>query len=82
VKKANLLKTLKERGYFPVPKVKAAVVVGAIEEVDDDNDDDVEEDPSVPSAGDYDYLLGMPIWSLTRERVCTNIYESISSLCI
>ncbi|KAJ3071877.1 hypothetical protein HDU98_004683 [Podochytrium sp. JEL0797] len=69
-KKLDILNELVRREYFRIPKVKAAKVAG-----DDlpDNEDDEEESVGgdVPTMGDYDYLLGMAIWSLTYEKVET-----------
>lgn len=64
-KKAVLVSELKEKGFKPFPKVAEAVKAGEDEPV-------VEEDESDSSdnlSNAYDYLLGMPIWSLTQERV-------------
>jgi DNA topoisomerase-2 len=41
-------------------------------EADEEGGDDEEDDPSVDksgTSGGYNYLLSMPIWSLTLERV-------------
>jgi hypothetical protein len=56
------LRTLK---FTPFPKnnKKAIAVAGETEQTLDD------EDAEAGQAGDYDYLLGMAIWSLTAEKV-------------
>ncbi|KAI8620983.1 DNA topoisomerase [Chytriomyces sp. MP71] len=76
-KKADILKELVKRDYFRVPKGKVAKnssdTAGGDGDVEGDeeelNEDDSGRDPSIPKAGDYDYLLSMPIWSLTFEKV-------------
>ncbi|KAJ4270323.1 DNA topoisomerase 2 [Fusarium torreyae] len=65
-KKTVLVQELRERDYEAFPrggdKKKTA------DEEDDEEDQDVEGD-SDNGARDYDYLLSMPIWSLTAERL-------------
>ncbi|QDS73057.1 DNA topoisomerase 2 [Venturia effusa] len=69
-KKTILMAELKKLNFKPFPKVedasKAAETERALEGTDDDDETvgglDV-------GARDYDYLLGMAIWSLTQERV-------------
>ncbi|OBT66159.1 hypothetical protein VE03_05077 [Pseudogymnoascus sp. 23342-1-I1] len=65
--KPKLVAELRAKKYEPFPKVKDAKKAG-------EADDVVENDEEVPDneeggARDYDYLLGLPIWSLTQERV-------------
>ncbi|RSM18389.1 hypothetical protein CDV31_002713 [Fusarium ambrosium] len=67
-KKAVLVQELRDRKYEAFPpggdKKKTA------DEEDDDGDDNQEvEGDSDGGARDYDYLLSMPIWSLTAERL-------------
>ena len=78
VKKAVLVETLKKQGYatFEPPSKKKA----QNEAADDDEEDDAV-DVGAAEAGantkaaaqaaarGYDYLLGMPLWSLTMEKV-------------
>ena len=60
-KKDDLMKDLKEKGFKVYRKsIKA---VKATEELDDE---DVEQSSM---ASDYDYLLSMPIWNMTAEKV-------------
>ncbi|KAM0563559.1 hypothetical protein ACHAPJ_001283 [Fusarium lateritium] len=65
-KKTVLVQELRDRDYEAFPrggdKKKTA------DEEDDEEDQDVEGD-SDNGARDYDYLLSMPIWSLTAERL-------------
>ncbi|KAJ4360663.1 DNA topoisomerase 2 [Didymosphaeria variabile] len=66
-KKAVLVEELKKLGFTPFPKVTDAKKAG---EQEDAQQDDEENDRDVAAgASDYDYLLGMAIWSLTQERV-------------
>jgi DNA topoisomerase-2 len=63
-KKADLVAELREKDFRPFPKVAKAKAAG-------ENEDAEEDEPEATSgtSADYDYLLGMPIWSLTREKV-------------
>lgn len=64
-KKADLVVELRKKDFRPFPKQSKAKVVGDVEE--DGADEATEEGPS--SDNDYDYLLGMAIWNLTKEKV-------------
>ncbi|KAF9242373.1 DNA topoisomerase [Melanogaster broomeanus] len=66
-KKVDLMAELRKLKFRPFPKVAKAKAVGETEEMDQEEDEPAAED--VPGATDYDYLLGMPIWSLTREKI-------------
>ncbi|CAF9905090.1 MAG: DNA topoisomerase 2 [Heterodermia speciosa] len=66
-KKLALVSELKKLGFRAFPKVADAVKEGELAPIAD-NDEEVEEDIDT-GASAYDYLLGMPIWSLTQERV-------------
>lgn len=68
-KKAVLVAELKRLGFKTFPKVAEAKKAGETEEVVEDDEEASEEDNGEVGARDYDYLLGMPIWSLTQERV-------------
>ena len=61
-KKAAIVTELREKDFRPFPKVRKAKAAGEVEDV-------VEEEESEGADSDYDYLLGMPIYSLTREKV-------------
>ena len=66
-RKLDLVKELKDKGFKAIPKVAEPLKEGELEPIADDDED--EEDQEAVEAADYDYLLGMPIWSLTKERV-------------
>lgn len=61
-KKAAIVAELREKDFRPFPKVSKAKAAGEDQDV-------VEEEESEGADSDYDYLLGMPIYSLTREKV-------------
>ena len=63
--KATLMQELKEKAFKPIPKAADPAKQGETEEVAESSDD---EEPALGSDS-YDYLLGMAIWSLTKERV-------------
>ncbi|CRG90833.1 DNA topoisomerase II [Talaromyces islandicus] len=66
-KKSVLITELKEKGFKGFPKISQAVKAGETEQVVED--EGAEEAESEIDSSAYDYLLGMPIWSLTQERV-------------
>lgn len=72
-KKAVIVAELRKLNFRPFPKVAKAKAAGEDEPVveDEDEDEDEEEISAVKGAkpSDYDYLLGMPIHSLTQEKV-------------
>lgn len=69
-KKSALVTELQKLGFKRFPKVADAKKEGEFEAVvEDDNADDADDVDTAAGASDYDYLLGMAIWSLTQERV-------------
>jgi DNA topoisomerase-2 len=71
-KKADIVAELRKKDFKPFPKVSKAKAAGETEAVveEDDDDDDAEVEAGKNAiANDYDYLLGMAIWSLTQEKV-------------
>lgn len=58
-KRDELLNELRKRGFKAFPKVARA----ATEEAEEGDEE------ASASAGDYDYLLSMPMWNLTMEKV-------------
>ena len=69
-KKADLVAQLVKDGYVAFePAAKKKKVDGDASD-DDDGADDAADDPKkAASARGYDYLLGLPLWSLTKEKV-------------
>lgn len=66
-KKADIVAELRRKDFKPFPKVAQAKEAGETADV-------VEEEPEAPtvnseSNSDFDYLLGMAIWNLTKEKV-------------
>lgn len=73
-KKQVLIAELQEKGFERFPKIDGMQKKSDIDQ--EDNNEEAEEIKVDPEAGvavlkdsDYDYLLGMAIWSLTQERV-------------
>lgn len=64
-KKADIVVDLKAHNFTPFPKKKA----GAKEDEAEGENEDEEEAEVAGSTSDYDYLLNMPIYSLTKEKV-------------
>ena len=69
-KKAVLVDELRKLKFDPFPKTVDSRKQGETEPiVDPDADPDEENENATLGANDYDYLLGMAIWSLTQERI-------------
>jgi len=70
-KKAVLVAELDKHNFKRIPKVIDAKKEGEFEPVVDEGNEDESADDVETAAGanDFDYLLGMAIWSLTQERV-------------
>lgn len=67
-KKADIVAELRKLDFRPFSKVSKAKKAGETEElveIDDENDDDGNDSKD----SDFDYLMGMAIWSLTKEKV-------------
>jgi DNA topoisomerase-2 len=62
-KKSDIVVELRKKEFRPFPKVSKAKDSGETEDVVED------EEEVHGSDSDYDYLLGMAIWSLTKEKV-------------
>lgn len=62
-KKADIVVDLKKHKFRPFPKISKAKEAGEEEEA-------LEDDADTSNGSDYDYLLGMAISSLTKEKVC------------
>lgn len=67
-KKSVLVNELKEKGFKPIAKVVEAAKLGEDEPVVEEGEEADNRETEVLSSS-YDYLLGMPMWSLTQERV-------------
>ncbi|KAF8523124.1 DNA topoisomerase II [Hysterangium stoloniferum] len=65
-KKVDLVAELRKRDFKAFPKIQKAKLSGETEEAAEDED---EVDNKNNGSTDFDYLLGMPIWSLTHEKV-------------
>ncbi|KAF8203734.1 type II DNA topoisomerase [Pholiota molesta] len=66
-KKADIVSDLRRHKFRPFPKSAAAKASGETEPTVEDEDE--EESDSNESQADFDYLLGMAIWSLTKEKI-------------
>jgi DNA topoisomerase II len=66
-KKADIVSELRAKGFRPFKKVSKAKAAGETADVVDA--DEEEEEQATGADSDYDYLLGMAIWSLTKEKV-------------
>lgn len=66
-KKGDIVHELRKLGFRPFPKVSKAKAAGETEEAIPDPDE--EEPDEEGTDADFDYLLGMQIWSLTKEKV-------------
>lgn len=68
-KKAVLVAELDKAQYMRFPKISDAKKQGEFEAVVEQDDDESEDAETTAGGSDFDYLLGMAIWSLTQERV-------------
>nr|POE53574.1 dna topoisomerase 2 [Quercus suber] len=68
-KKSVLVTELHKLGFTRFPKVADAKKEGEFEAVVEEENEEPDDAETAASANDYDYLLGMAIWSLTEERV-------------
>ncbi|KAI4263914.1 MAG: hypothetical protein L6R42_000952, partial [Xanthoria sp. 1 TBL-2021] len=66
-KKADLVIELRTKHFKPIGKTVDASKQGEFAPTADNEDENEEEVDA--GASSYDYLLGMPLWSLTKERV-------------
>ena len=78
-KKSSILTELREKKYDPCPpKVERNVTDAIVEDLDeaarnanasDDSEEEASDEQLKENERDFDYLLSLPIWSLTMERV-------------
>lgn len=67
-KKVDIVADLRKLEFTPFPKVTKAKTANAEDAEEEDEDEDEDDNPT-GAVTDYDYLLGMPIYSLTREKI-------------
>ncbi|EGE78098.1 DNA topoisomerase II [Blastomyces dermatitidis ATCC 18188] len=68
--KAQLVQELKEKGFKAIAKVSDAAKQGEkAPVVNRDDEESSDSEDTELAANSFDYLLGMPLWSLTKERV-------------
>lgn len=65
-KKADIVGDLKKHEFRPYPKGPKAVTTETSPEQDEDDD---EGETVMSTTTDFDYLLSMGIWNLTKEKV-------------
>ena len=68
-KKSVLVNELQKLGFTRFPKIVDAKKEGEFEPIVEEEHDESDDVETAAGASDYDYLLGMAIWSLTQERV-------------
>ena len=68
-RKADIVVDLRKHGFRAFPKNKSAKEAGETEDAAEDDDDEDEVKANGETLADFDYLLGMPIWSLTKEKI-------------
>ncbi|XP_061445305.1 DNA topoisomerase 2-alpha isoform X2 [Rhineura floridana] len=68
--KKELIQVLIQRGYDsdPVKKWKESQQKGNDETPEEEGDSDRENEPAAASGPDFNYLLNMPLWYLTKEK--------------
>ena len=67
-RKADIVQELRKKQFRPFPKVAKAKAAGETEDVVEEEDEENETGGSTGNLSDFDYLLGMAIWSLTKEK--------------
>ncbi|KAL5535074.1 TOP2 [Sanghuangporus sanghuang] len=65
-KKADIVADLRKKNFRPFPKVSKAKAAG---ETEDALEDIEAEEQETGTTSDFDYLLGMPIYNLTHEKI-------------
>lgn len=69
-KKADIVKELRELQFTPFPKTSKQKEEEATAVIENQVDEDeLAVIAGQPSNSDFDYLLGMAIWNLTKEKV-------------
>ncbi|KAF5361648.1 hypothetical protein D9758_007365 [Tetrapyrgos nigripes] len=67
-KKADIVVDLKAHKFKPIPKKKKKAPTED-EEAEEEMEQAEEEEAITGTTTDYDYLLSMPIWNLTKEKI-------------
>ncbi|OCH88973.1 type II DNA topoisomerase [Obba rivulosa] len=67
-KKVDIVAELRKKDFRPFPKVAKAKAAGETEDALEDEDDSGDKSLNATTT-DYDYLLGMAIYSLTKEKI-------------
>ncbi|TFK47941.1 type II DNA topoisomerase [Heliocybe sulcata] len=67
-RKVDIVAELRQKDFRPFPKVVKAKAAGEEEQVVELENVEQEE-AATGASSDYDYLLGMAIWSLTKEKI-------------
>lgn len=71
-KKKVMVEELKKKNYDPDPvkawKLKQNKDEALVEQMDDEEEESSQPDEESDLAGQYDYLLGMTMWTLTKEK--------------
>ncbi|RXW18452.1 hypothetical protein EST38_g7420 [Candolleomyces aberdarensis] len=68
-KKADIVADLRRLEFTPFPKVTKAKTANAEDAEEEEEEEEDDGDNPSGAVTDYDYLLGMPIYSLTREKI-------------
>ncbi|CAP97358.1 DNA topoisomerase II top2-Penicillium chrysogenum [Penicillium rubens Wisconsin 54-1255] len=69
-KKPVLIAELKDKGFKPISKVAEAPKMGEDEPVvEEEGEEESDDNDTQKLSSSFDYLLSMPMWSLTQERV-------------
>ena len=67
-KKADIVADLRKHEFRAFPKNQSSKAVAG-ETAEDEDEGEEEDNKNGESMADFDYLLGMPIWSLTKEKI-------------
>jgi len=80
-KKTAIVEELRQKNFRPFPKVSKAKAAGENEDAEEEAGEEATQSGTTSStSSDYDYLLGMPIWSLTTEKVCMDSHPTVKYL--
>ena len=80
-RKVDIVAELRKKQFRPFPKVAKAKAAGETEDVVEEDEDESGSggESSTGNVTDYDYLLGMAIWSLTKEKVSSMAMATIGN---